>query len=428
VELNPGGLAVIWAEENSRDALFSAMRRRETYSTSGTRPILRVFGGRVPADLCTNNTLNFAAEGYDKGVPMGGDLGPALGKKSPRFGIFAQKDPGGLSTPLQRAQVIKGWIDADGATHEQVYEVAGNPDNGASVDTDTCTPTGTGFDTLCTVWTDPDFDASENAFYYVRIVENPVCRWHKRLCNDLKTCSIHLTSCSLDPSRTCTTNADCEAHDVGSTCTVDYPAVCVNDSDCDALGAGTCGATPAVDCNNPGTVPPAATECCDQAGNPWTIQERAVASPIFYHPGYVGIAKGKIGFKDTPGQDSLSLGLMIPDAPAQLDPEANAMVLTLRDEATVWTATIPAGTLDVKKAGASYSYKDKTGAISGITGMSVKINSKGFAQIKVKTGDIDLSGLTQASQKLSVDLVVGTYSSTADREWTFKSSKLTIAK
>ena len=426
VELNPGGLAVVWAEENSRDALFAAMRRRETYSTSGTRPIVRVFGGRPPLDLCTNVDLDFAAEGYDKGVPMGGDIGPELGKRSPRFAIQAQKDPGGLSTPLQRAQVIKGWIDDDGLTYETVYEVAGDPNNGAGVDTDTCAETGTGFDTLCTVWEDPDFDPTQNAFYYVRVVENPVCRWHKRLCNSLKTCSVHLTSCSLDPTRTCTTDAECEAHDTGSTCTVDYPAVCVTDADCDAVGAGTCGATPAVDCGVPASVPPAATECCDMA-NPWTIQERAVASPIWYHADRMGIAKGKVGFKDTPGEDSLQLGLLIPDSPAQLDPAANDLVLTLRDDATVWTATIPAGTMEVKKAGASYSYKDKTGSIAGITGLTVKISSKGVAKIKLKTGDIDLSGLARSSQTLSLDLVSGTYNSTAEREWTYKSPKLSVA-
>jgi len=426
VELNPGGLSVLWAEENSRDSLFAAMRRRETYSTSGTRPIVRVFGGRTPSDLC-NNVATLVERGYDTGVPMGGDIGPELGKNSPRFAVYAQKDPGGLSTPLQRAQVIKGWANKDGETFEEVYDVAGNPDNGASVDTDTCTPTGTGSDTLCAVWEDPDFDPTQNAFYYVRVVENPVCRWHKRLCNDLKTCSVQLLSCSLDPTRTCTTNAECEAFDVGSTCTVVYPAVCVTDSDCEVLGAGACGATPAVDCDVPSSVPPAAAECCDTAGNPWTIQERAVASPIYYHPDRVGIAKGKIGFKDTAGEDRLQLGLLIHDAPAQLDPAANDLVLTLRDEATVWTVTIPAGTMEVKKPGASYTYKDKLGTNNGLTGLSVKISSKGIAKIKIKTGDIDLSSVARVNQKLALDFAAGTYSSTAEREWTFEDPKLSLA-
>jgi hypothetical protein len=428
VELNPGGLAVVWAEENSRDAIFAAMRRRETYSTSGTRPIVRVFGGHPPLDLCDNPELDFVEDGYDTGVPMGGDMGPDLGKKSPRIAIFAQKDPGGLATPLQRAQVIKGWIDSEGLTHEVVYDVAGDPDNGAGVDLDTCAETGTGFDTLCTVWSDPDFKATEKAFYYVRIVENPTCRWHKRLCNNLKTCSTVLTSCTEDLTRTCTTDAECEAADPGqgSTCTNPYPAICVNDDDCEILGAGTCGATPAVDCDNPGSVPPAAAECCDQAGNSWTIQERAVASPIYYHPDRAGLNKGKIGFKE-PSLDKLQLEVLIPDAPAALDPATTDLTLTLRDEATVWTATIPAGTMEVKKPGASYSYKDKTGAIAGITGLSVKI-SKGSAKIKLKTAGLDLSGLTRESQTLWVDFVSGAFSATMDRRWTFKDPKMQLSK
>jgi hypothetical protein len=293
------------------------------------------------------------------------------------------------------------------------------------VDTDTCTPTGTGSDTLCAVWQDPEFDATENAYYYVRVVENPTCRWHKRLCNDLKTCSTHLSACSLDLTRSCTTNAECESFNTGSTCTADYPAVCVNNADCEVLGAGTCGATPAVDCDNPATVPAAAAECCDSA-NPWTIQERAVASPIYYHPGYVGIAKGKIGFKDTPGEDSFQLQLVIPRSPSELEPATKTITLTLRDsDSTVWTATIPAGTMEVKKPGSSYSYKDKSGAIAGITGLSVKI-SKGTAKIKLKTAALDLSGITRASQKMSFDFVSGTYSSTADREWSFKDPKLSV--
>lgn len=425
VEQNPGGLAVVWAEENSRDAIFAAMRRRETYSTSGTRPIVRVFGGRAPLDLCDNG--DFVATGYDSGVPMGGDIGAVLGKKSPRFAIMAQKDPGGLSTPLQRAQVVKIWTDKDRVTHELVYDVAGDANNGASVDTDTCTPTGTGFDTLCAVWEDPDFSPTEKALYYVRVVENPTCRWHKRLCNELKTCSVHLTACTGDQTRTCTTNADCTAYDAGD-CTADYPAICVTDKDCELLGAGTCGATPAVDCNNPGSVPAAAAECCDDA-NSWTIQERAVASPIYYHPGYVSLDKAKIGFKDEPSSDRLQLGLVLYEAPSELEPSTNDLAFTLRNGAgTVWSATIPAGTMDEKKPGASYTYKDKAGTIAGVTGLVVKISSKGVAKIKLKTGDIDLSALDNVDQQLTLDLVSGDYSSTAERDFTSKGTKLSISK
>lgn len=429
VEQNPGGLAVVFAEENSRDSLFAALRRRETYSTSGTRPILRVFGGELRTDLCTNGTLDFVAEGYDKGVPMGGDVGPVLGTKmSPRFAVSAQMDPGTPSrpgTPLQRAQIVKGWVDADNVTYEKVYEVAGNPANGAGVDLDTCEETGSGFDSLCAVWQDPDFDPAERAFYYVRIVENPVCRWHHRLCNELKTCSVHLTSCSLDKSRTCDTNADCEQHDAGSTCTVDYPALCTTNSDCAALEAGTCGDTAAVDCSLPDTVPPAAAECCDMA-NPWTIQERAVASPLFYHPDYVGITKGGLAFGTTASSDSLSLALVIPDAPADLDPATEDLVLTLRDsDSTAWGVTIPMGTMETKKPGSSYLYKDKTGAIGGIILMKIKI-AKGGAKITLKSAGIDLSGISKATQPLVLDIQTGTYNSSTKREWTYDASKMSV--
>src|SRR5439155_1300624 len=150
IEATPGGLAVVWAEENSRDALFAAIRRREVYGTSGTRPILRFFGGREANLRCRDP--DFAATAYAGGVPMGGEIGPVRGGRSPRFGVLAFRDPGtptAPGTPLQRVQIVKGWVDAGGQSHEKVFDVAGNPDNGAGVNTATCTPSGTGFDSLC---------------------------------------------------------------------------------------------------------------------------------------------------------------------------------------------------------------------------------------------------------------------------------------
>ncbi len=176
----PGGLAVLWAEENSRDALFDAMRRRETYGTSGPRIVVRFFAGwSYPSDLCSR--ADAVQVGYDSGVPMGTEL-PARpdGASAPVFFASALRDA--LGAPLQRIQIIKGWL-AGGTTHEQVYEVAGNPDDGASVDETTCTPSGGGADTLCDVWTDPDFDPTQPAFYYARVVEDPTCRWSRFACN-----------------------------------------------------------------------------------------------------------------------------------------------------------------------------------------------------------------------------------------------------
>ena len=182
---NPGGHAVVWAEENSRDAIFEAMRRRETYATSGTRPIVRFFGGDYPADACT--AVNRAELGYDNGVPMGGVIESAELDGPARFLVYAQKDAGTATHPgydLQRIQIIKGWADSEGKTHEQVFEVAGNPNNGATVDPNSCAAVGTGYSELCTVWEDPNYNADENAFYYARVVENPSCRWSTLQCMD----------------------------------------------------------------------------------------------------------------------------------------------------------------------------------------------------------------------------------------------------
>jgi hypothetical protein len=188
MESNGGGLAIVWAEENSREAIFDALKRREVYATSGTRPTLRVFAGwEIPEDLCSSQN---AVEAADRnGVPMGGTLpAPPDGTSgAPRFFISAQQDPGPEGepgTPLERIQVIKGWIDADGTPQERVFDVAGG-DRAADVDMDTCQTSGEGYASLCTVWTDPEFVVGQRAFYYVRIFENPVCRWSTMLCNEL---------------------------------------------------------------------------------------------------------------------------------------------------------------------------------------------------------------------------------------------------
>ena len=185
LESNPGGLTGIWAEENSRDALFTALKRRETFATSGTRPVVRLFGGfALPENLCQGG--DFAARGYAHGVPMGGTLPSQAGGAAPRFAVSAMMDPlgwGGLpGTPLQLAQIIKGWVDEQGNAQEKVYDVFGDRTSPASVDLQTCTPQG-GFADLCAVWTDPEFDPRQHAFYYARVLEAPSCRWQQFYCN-----------------------------------------------------------------------------------------------------------------------------------------------------------------------------------------------------------------------------------------------------
>jgi hypothetical protein len=172
-----------------RDSIFAAMERRETYATSGTRPIVRFFGGpALPEDMCGRS--DFARTGYFRGVPMGGTLArPADAMPAPRFAVSSLMDAGWAGHPgatLQRAQIVKGWVDGNGEVHERVYDVAGSTDV-APVDLDDCTPGGTadgGHAELCAVWRDPDFDPAEHAFYYARVLENPSCRWNQYYCLD----------------------------------------------------------------------------------------------------------------------------------------------------------------------------------------------------------------------------------------------------
>ncbi len=223
---NPGGLAVLWAEENSRDALFEAMRRREAYGTSGPRIVTRFFGGwDYPPDLC--DAPDLVARGYAQGVPMGGELGPLPASSSkPRFLIAGWQDAGTADrpgTPLERLQVIKSWVD-DAGPHEKVYDVARAPGPIGTVDLATCELGAEGAPSLCTVWEDPDFAATEHAMYYVRVVESPSCRWLQFVCN--------------------------------------------------AKG---------VECGDPTTVQDGLEPCCDDTSAK-TLQERAWTSPIWYTP------------------------------------------------------------------------------------------------------------------------------------------------
>ncbi|WP_019447339.1 DUF3604 domain-containing protein [Cupriavidus sp. BIS7] len=187
-ELTAAGYTAVWAIENTRESIWDAMKRRETYATSGTRLWLRFFGGYdyVPKDLQTRSP---AIVGYAKGVPMGGDLAQPPAGKKPTFLIAAAKDPYGGN--LDRIQVIKGWLDKSGATHEKVFDVVwSNPEKrkrdrngkvplvGNTVDLATATWTNTiGTPELAVVWTDPEFDPTRPAFYYARVLEIPTPRW-----------------------------------------------------------------------------------------------------------------------------------------------------------------------------------------------------------------------------------------------------------
>ena len=231
LEYNPGGLAVLWATENSRDALFDAMRRKEAYGTSGPRIVSRFFAGwDYPENLCSAPDL--LQQAYAGGVPMGSELAPSSDGVSPgsapTFVVFARQDAGSAEFPgtaLQRIQIIKGWTDKDGEPQERVVNVAGDAGNGASVDISNCETKGAGFANLCALWTDDQFSPDEQAYYYTRVVENPSCRWSQRIC-----------------------------------------------------------IANAVDCRNPDSIGEGLEGCCAKEHRP-AIQERAWSSPIWYKPG-----------------------------------------------------------------------------------------------------------------------------------------------
>jgi hypothetical protein len=180
------GYTAVWAQENTRAAIFDAFKRRETYATTGPRIGLRFFGGWNFTEEDTF-TRSPADAGYTKGVPMGGDLRPREGDAAPTFLIAALRDPIGAN--LDRAQVVKGWLDAEGELHERVYDVAWSgdreldangtlPEVGNTVDLETASwANSIGTSELLTVWTDPDFAPGERAFYYVRVLEIPTPRW-----------------------------------------------------------------------------------------------------------------------------------------------------------------------------------------------------------------------------------------------------------
>jgi hypothetical protein len=185
------GFAAAWAEENTRESIYQAFRRKEVFATSGPRIRLRFFAG-YDFDATMLSAADGIQRAYANGVTMGGTL---LAKQqaddsssSPGFLVMASADPN--NAPLQRIQVVKGWVDAEGNTHEQVVDVAcANgaevnaqtnrcPDNGARVDISDCSINlDTGSAQLATLWQDPEFDPEQRAFYYARAIENPTCRW-----------------------------------------------------------------------------------------------------------------------------------------------------------------------------------------------------------------------------------------------------------
>ncbi len=204
IQNSTGGHSVVWAEENSRDSIFAALRRKETYGTSGTRLTVRFFGGwKFKDNMCETN---FVPKGYKKGVPMGGDLPPKPNwVQAPKFIVAAWMDDY-INTPLEQIHIIKGWYDENGRKSKQkerVYRIAGDrghPRNPAKgIDPDSGDPLTPGYDQLCAVWEDPDFDPDERAFYYARVIEKPVFRYSTVWCrNRLGLDPMNLRQCRAD--------------------------------------------------------------------------------------------------------------------------------------------------------------------------------------------------------------------------------------
>jgi len=185
IDLGASGLAAVWATENTRDAIWDAFQRREVFATTGTRLRVRVFAGW---DFEEDDVLrpDFAEQGYARGVPMGGDLRPGPDGASPALIVHALRDPDGPN--LDRIQIVKGWLNPDGETEERIYDIACADrdivagacagDVGNTVDIANATYTNEiGDAVLAGHWEDPEFDASERAFYYVRVIQIPSPRW-----------------------------------------------------------------------------------------------------------------------------------------------------------------------------------------------------------------------------------------------------------
>jgi hypothetical protein len=186
-DLGASGLAAVWARENTRESIWDAMSRKEVYATTGTRLLVRVFGGWDFKALEVHRP-DFARQGYARGVPMGGDLSNAPKGSAPSFMIRAMRDADGAN--LDRVQIIKGWLDDAGQTHERIYDVAVSDGRKIGPDGRCKTPVGNtvnvadasytntvGDPVMSAHWTDPNFNSKHAAFYYIRVIEIPTPRW-----------------------------------------------------------------------------------------------------------------------------------------------------------------------------------------------------------------------------------------------------------
>lgn len=373
VRTNPGGLTVAWAEENSRDAIFSALQRRETYATSGTRPLVRFFAGTLDGVACGDPA--FVERAYATGTPMGGEVGAVRGAASPRFAVWAMKDPGSATAPgtdLQRVQIVKGWVDADGAPHERVIDVAGDAANGAGVDPATCATTGSGAAELCAVWEDPEFDPGERAFYYARVLENPVCRWSTRVCK----------TAGIDPFA-----PDCAAQ---AATAPDFAACCLGEA-------------------NDAFVSP-------------TVQERAWSSPVWYRPEAVGRLRARLAFGKDPGHDALALRATLRGVPATLDPARDGLTVRVRDDDDVFVVAAAPG--ELRRRGKRWVFKDRS---AGKRSLALVVGKR-RATVAVGARRVDLAGAAREDHTVTVSIESGLFRTAHTRRWRLDGTQLEPAE
>jgi hypothetical protein len=305
---------------------------------------------------------------------MGGIIGPARGDESPRFAVFAAKDPGLATAPgtdLQRAQIVKGWVDADGETHERVFDVAGDADNGATVDTETCAPLGRGSSELCTVWEDPEFDRSERAFYYVRLLENPTCRWHTLTCK----------AEGVDPF-----SPDCAAQ---------------------AAAAGG-----------------AFARCCvAEDEDPFlsrVIQERAWSSAVWYEPEAIAGIEGTLTFDGGGASGDIELTMHIGALPPDADPRTTDLVVRVSDDDTIHEAVFAASPLGAGGQAGHFAVADAR------RGYFLEVGEGGAARLDIVERGVDLSRAARTDHMLTVSVELGSYSSSHTRLWKFTGSQLSV--
>ena len=361
---NPGGLAVVWAEENSRDALFAALARRETYATSGTRPIVRFFAGDLAGVSC--GSADLVAHAYESGTPMGGEMGPVRGGASPRFVVHALADPGteaAPGTPLQRIQIVKGWVGAGGATHERVFDVAGSAAT-ETVDPATCAPLQSGATELCAEWEDPDFERGARAFYYVRVLEVPTCRWNTLLCKDA----------GVDPF-----SASCPAQAA-------------------AAGAGfdACCAPPSED-------PFAET----------VIQERAWTSPVWYRPEGVVAVRGELR-REGEGTAVLELDVELGALSPRFDPAADPLRIAFGGDDEIQTFVLDPGALVASPEGPLRLVAEHP----TLAAAELEVHADGSADLRVTSRELHLSSVGDGARMIRVDLRFGEEDQSVTRMWT----------